>query len=265
MADAFYALGRGILGAFHPRMLLLTVMALSAAIAVWFFAVWQAIDPLLNWVHGWVMTDGQVPSSVNFASDLLGPWIKSMIVPLIVFFLLWPLVASTAVIVASVTVMPFVISHVARGSYPQLQRRGGSAFFASLWQAVKASAIFVFGWILTLPLWLVPGVALILPFVWTAYLLVAVMSFDCLTEHAARDEYKRLYAQHSGGAWVLGLACAILSVIPPFFILVPVISALAFTHYYLALLERQRESDRIIGPGGGNGHGDANIWEHASV
>jgi hypothetical protein len=251
VGDALIALGRGLLGAFHPRMLLLTLMALSAALMLWFLLVWQLVDPLLAWVHNWLMVDGQVPQAVTFVSDLLGPWVKTIIVPVIVFFIIWPLVASTAVIVASVTVMPFVISHVTRHYYPQLGRSGESGFFASAWQAIKASAIFVLGWILTLPLWLVPGVALVLPFIWTAYLLVAVMSFDCLIEHASREEFKHLYRTHSGGAWLLGLACAVLSVLPPLFILVPVISALAFTHYYLGLLVRLRESNKT--------------WQHESV
>ncbi|MCE2679588.1 MAG: EI24 domain-containing protein [Burkholderiales bacterium] len=244
MNSGLAALGRGFAGAFHPRMLLLTLMALSAAVALWFFAIWELVDPLLQWVHQFAFSDGQMPEVVNTLSGFGGAWIKSILVPVIVFFVLWPLVASTAVILASVIVMPFVISHVSKNRFPNLAKAGTGGFFGSLWQALKASLVFVVGWLVTLPLWLVPGVAFFLPFFWTAYLLVAVMSFDCLIEHASADEFKRIYKDSSGGAWWIGLACAALSVVPPLFLLVPVISALAFTHYYLEKLQALRENDR---------------------
>lgn len=245
MGSALFSLGRGLMGAFHPRMLLLTFMALAAAVSVWFFVVWQLIDPLLQWVHTQLMLDGQVSEPLEWVSSLVGFSIKGMLVPLVVFVILWPLVASTAVIVASVIVMPFAIAHIARSDFPQLARRGQSAILASIWQAVKASVVFLLGWILTLPLWLIPGAMFILPIFWTSYLLVAVMSFDCLTEHASRAEFRQLYDRHARSAWTIGLGCTLLSLIPLFFFLVPVISALAFTHYYFGHLTRLREQEGV--------------------
>ncbi len=240
MTDALGALGRAILSAFHPRMLLLTLLPLVGAIAIWTALTWFAVDPLLHWAHQWIMADGQVPEVVNSASDILGTWVKPLIVPFVVFVILWPLVASTAVALASIVVMPFVVAHVQSRGFEGLERRGNASMLHTVWIALKATVVFVIGWVITLPLWLIPGVGFFLPFVWTAYLLVAVMSFDSLAAHASREEFKRLYRENSRGAWLIGLACAILSVIPPFFLVVPVFSALAFTYFYFAKLREIR-------------------------
>jgi hypothetical protein len=85
-------------------------------------------------------------------------------------------------------------------------------------------------------------VAFFMPFIWTAYFLVAVMSYDCLLAHATPEEYKTLYQSNTQGAWFIGLMCAVLSVIPPLFLLMPVLSALAFSYFYLNKLEVLRRA-----------------------
>ena len=241
MGQAFLAMGRAILSAFHPRMLLLTLLPLAGAIAIWTVLTWFAVDPLLKWAHDWVMGSGQTPEVVQTATGLLGPWVKAIVVPAVVFLILWPVIASTAVALASMVVMPFVISHVQSRGFETLERRGNAGFWNTAWIALKATLIFIVGWLLTLPLWLIPGVGFVLPFIWTAYLLTAVMSFDCLAAHATKDESQRLYRKYSSGAWTIGIACAILSVIPPFFLLVPVFSALAYTYFYFDRLQEERQ------------------------
>ena len=65
--------------------------------------------------------------------------------------------------------LPRMMAIVAARDYPDLSRYGSAsaAFWGSLGNTVVAGAIFVVGWLLTLPLLLIPGVLLVLPLLWT--------------------------------------------------------------------------------------------------
>ena len=69
----------------------------------------------------------------------------------------------------------------------------------------------------------------------------AAMRVDAIVEHATPEERKRLIARHGGGFWTLGLICALLNLLPPAWIVLPVFSALVCAHYGLDALQRARQ------------------------
>ena len=104
---------------------------------------------------------------------------------------------------------------------------------------------FAAGWLLTLPLWLVPPMALILPVFWWAFAFSRMMRVDAIVEHASPAERRLLIQRHNGGFWVIGLICSLLNLLPPAWIILPVFSALVNAHYGLEALKRLRE-ERVI-------------------
>lgn len=236
---------KAALDSFRPRMLALTLVSVAAAVIFWLVILWLSIDPLWSLALSalsYIGFDMAVPAADEFF--LLGA-LKAVLVPLTVFGFLWPIVASSAVLLAGLYVTPPVVKYLSKRDFPELQEKGEAGTIAGLWVTLKAVVIFLIGWIVTLPLWLIPGMALVLPILLTAYLLIAVMRFDALVEHATKQEMKLIKKRDSSSAWLIGIVCAVLSFIPPILLIMPVMSALAFTHHYLGNLQNMRSSQVI--------------------
>ncbi|MBN9425424.1 MAG: EI24 domain-containing protein [Burkholderiales bacterium] len=111
---------------------------------------------------------------------------------------------------------------------------------ASLWNALLAVVVFSIGYLLTIPLWLVPPLALVVPWLWWSWLTARAMRFDSLVEHASADERRAVIGTRRREYFVLALLVTALNFIPPLFLITPVLSALAFAHYSLARLREAR-------------------------
>jgi CysZ protein len=250
MNDAFQVLLAALIDSFRPKMLMLTLVSVAAALIFWIVIIWLSVDPILSLAIStlsWMGFEMGIPSSEEF---FLLTWIKAILVPLTVFGLLWPIVAGSAVLLAGLYVTPTVVKYLSAKDFPHLARQGESGMVMSVWVTLKAVVIFLLGWIVTLPLWLIPGMAFVLPLLLTAYLLIAVMRFDALSEHATKAEFKQIKKRDSTPAWLIGISCAFLSFVPPILLIMPVLSALAFTRYYMQSLDelRKANSSQSSGP-----------------
>ena len=104
----------------------------------------------------------------------------------------WLLILSASYLVAmlltAIVVLPLLLNHLAAIDYPDLARQGSDSVVASTWNSVAAALLFIVGWLVTLPLWLIPGLALLLPLFWMAWLNRRTFTFDALAAHATSDE-----------------------------------------------------------------------------
>jgi CysZ protein len=240
--NPFAILIRAFFDAFRPQMLGLTLLALGLSIAAWIVMLWLFMGPLssfANYLLG-LVSAGDLALPLETDSAFLDIF-KSMLVMFLVFGVLWPIVASTAVMLASLYATPAVVSFLTKTDFPHLKEQGNASFFRGIWVAFKSVLVFLLLWVCTLPLWLIPGVALVLPILLTGYLLVSVMRFDVLSSHATVEEINRIAKRDGGAAWILGVVCAFLSFIPPIFLIMPVMSSLAFARHYFLALQHERE------------------------
>lgn len=243
--NAIEILFRALADSFRPRMLMLTLISVAAAVVFWIVVLWLAVDPLVNlsmWALSWLGFDMAAAAGSEFF--LLG-WLKALLVPLTVFGFLWPIVATSAVLLAGLYVTPPVVKYLSQRDFPNVAKQGDSSSIKGIWVTVKATLVFLVAWVVTLPLWLIPGMAFILPIVLTAYLLLEVMRFDAMADHATSKEIKLMKRRDSSSAWMIGLVCAFLSLIPPILLIMPVMSALAFTRFYMQQLDELRQSKTI--------------------
>lgn len=246
MNNAMSILFNALVDSFRPKMLMLTLASVAIASIFWLVLIWLSIDPLVNaamWVLSYLGLDFSA-EAVSTDAAFLG-WLKFILVPLAVFGLLWPIVATSAVLLAGLYVTPPVVNYLTDKEFQGIEKKGDSGMVMSLWVTLKAVVIFLVAWIVTLPLWLIPGMAFVLPVLLTAYLLMAVMRFDSLAGHATKQEIKEIRKRDSTSAWLIGLVCAFLSFIPPILLIMPVMSALAFTRHYMGALVQVRE-DKVI-------------------
>ena len=248
------ALARGVASQFTPRMLALLVLPFFVAVSFWILSAWFLWEPVTGWFQTIVFQgDGWMARGyrqvVPYGLGGLSTWIPN----LFALLLLVPIAIATALALIALLAMPMVIRHLGNRTYPDVVRRGSLALGANLWNVLKSIAIFVVGYLLTMPLWLIPPLALIVPWLWWGWLTARLMRFDSLVEHAAAGERERLIRSDRRTYMLLGLSVAVLNYIPPLFLVAPVLSALVFAHYSLS---RLRESRRFDSPASLEATGD---------
>jgi hypothetical protein len=146
----------------------------------------------------------------------------------------------TALMLVAVVALPLLINRIAARDYPDLVRHGENVFWGSLGNTLGAGAVFVVGGLASLPLLLIPGVILILPLAWAAWLNQRTFRFDALAEHATRSELKQLESEQRGNFLGAGIGTALMAHIPLLQILAPTYTAVVFVHLGLSALRRLR-------------------------
>ncbi len=235
------AFSRAVVSQLHPRMLAALVMPffvaiLGAILLLWFF--WTPLkEQIALWLTQWGVLSEQ-PDFWVLAAGLFA--LQFVIVPLLAAAALLPLAGIAGLIVSAVLVMPIVLAFVQNKQVQPLHKQGKFAFSYSVWNAVWVGVLFVVGWLLTLPLWLIAPLALVLPIFWWAFAFTRLLRVDSVVEHASPSERKILLARHNKEYWLMGGVLALLNLLPPAWIVLPVFSALVFAHFNLAALAELR-------------------------
>ena len=235
-------IGKALIRAFgsllHPRMLLLMVWPVIAALALWITLA------LLFWTQaaGWIGL--QLGQSATY-EWVITTWPLALVATHLVWILLAllmiPLVLITAVLIIGVFAMPMMAAHVAERAYPQLARKHGGTFAGSFWNGVAALLILALLAGLSLPLWVFPPLWPVLPVLMFGYFNQRVFRYDAWAEHANGWEMQTLIRRHRKDLFLLGVILALVGHIPLLGFFSPVYGGLTFIHYCLARLAQLRE------------------------
>ncbi len=214
---------------------------------VWVLLLWPAAVALLVWVGlalfllEWLVTSLVEVPPMTWLAGWGALWLAKLGAVLGGWLLVLAAAFVTAMLVAAIFVMPMLIEHLAASDYPELARLGKDSVSGAVWNSVSAVLLFAGGWLLTLPLWLIPGFALLLPILWMAWLTRRTFAYDALTVHATDDEWRVLRRQHSLPLLLLGVTLALLTHVPVLGLLTPSLAALAYVHYCLEALRGLRQ------------------------
>ena len=157
----------------------------------------------------------------------------------------WLLILSASYLVAmlltGIIVMPLLLKHLSVVDYPDLALLGKDSAIASAWNSVWAVVLFILGWLVTMPLWLVPGFGLVLPLFWMAWLNRRTFAYDALSVHATDSEWQALRRRLAMPLLMLGLLMALLVYVPFIGVFAPSLAGLGYIHYCLEALRRVRQ------------------------
>jgi CysZ protein len=167
-------------------------------------------------------------------------WLAVFLAYLGVWTAIFAVAYLTASLLAAIIILPLLLKHLSATEYRDVAAMGADSFTAATVNSVLASLVFVAGWVLSLPFWLIPGMSLVLPLLLMAWLNRRTFAYDALSMHATDDEWRRLHKEHRGPLFMLGLIMALLAHIPVVGLLAPALAALAFVHYGLEALRRSR-------------------------
>jgi uncharacterized protein involved in cysteine biosynthesis len=236
MTAIFLAFMRALRDLWQPRILVVMLLPMTGAIAVWGVLAWIFWGDWTSWLG---MLAGGTALARWFDSMGAG-WLMQSIAALGAIALLVPAVFITAALITELIAMPVIVKTVASTEYPGLGRRNGGSVTGSMLNAAAGIGLFCLLWMVTLPLWLTGFAAVLLPAPIAAYLNQRLFRYDALAEHASRDEYQALVRANRGRLYFLGLLLAVLYYVPVVNLAAPVITGLAYTHFCLGELERLR-------------------------
>ncbi len=236
MSPVFMALSAALRDFWQPRILVLALVPPLAAFAMWIGFVWWFADDWARLVTGWIAGTSWLGWVRDWGLSSIFVWGSGIGVAA----LMLPIVLITALLVTDLVAMPVIVPFVGRLHYPGLERRKGGTLAGSLWNAAFAVAVFAMLWVISLPLWFTGIGALVLPPLLAAFFNQRMFRYDALAEHASAAELVHVVRTSRDDLFLLGLLLSLLLYVPLINLTVPVLSALAFTHFCLARLAQLR-------------------------
>jgi hypothetical protein len=262
VADAFW---RAAAYCLHPRVIGLSLLPLLVAAALAFglgYFFWEAaVAGVRATLESWSL----VESFLKWLDSLGAAGFRSVLAPLLVLALAVPALVVLSLLLVALLMTPSMVDLVVQRRFPGLERKRGASFMGALSWSLGHTLLCLLALALTLPFWLLPPLALILPPVIWGWLGYKVFTFDVLAEHASAPERRQLLAEHRLPLLMLGLATGYLGAAPaaiwafgaitialaPVLIVVSVwlytlvfaFSSLWFAHYALAALQELRRRD----------------------
>jgi CysZ protein len=225
LAQAFKSL-------FSFRMIWLMVWPVLVSMIFW------SVLAVVFWtpITGWMTQLFSYMHLENWLNGIEPAWVAAGIHALLVLMAFVPLVMFGALLLTSIFAVPVMLKQVGQTHYPAMERRHGGTIAGSLANAFVGTIVYVGLWIVTLPAWLLGPVASIIPFVAAGYLNQRLFRYDALSEHANREELKKVIEENKGQMWALGILLGLVQFIPVLNFFAPVYTGLAFVHFCLAKL-----------------------------
>jgi hypothetical protein len=263
LIDSFW---RSAMYCLYPRVIGLSVFPLVLIVALSWLLGYFYWDSAVTLVRAWLDASSWLAVVWRWLEGVGLPELKTVVAPLLVIFSFTPLVVVASLLAVSFLMTPALTRMVAERRFAGLQRKHGGSLLASLWWTFFSMVLALGALVLTLPMWLVPPLALLLPaFIW-GWLTYRVMAFDVLAEFASAEERHTLMARHRMSFLGMGMITGLMGAAPSlvwasgalfaaaFVILVPVaiwiytlvfaFSSLWFAHFALAALQALRNEPR---------------------
>ncbi len=232
MAEVMQALARTLASLKSGRV---WVYVLIPAIFSLFLSIGLAISAL-----GWMVQEmmDYPPMSLLIGWGLV--WLANVLAYLGGWMAIFAVAYMSASLLAAIVIMPLLLKHLSATDYRDVAAMGKDSFVAATVNSVGAAIFFLLAWVLTIPLWLIPGFSLLVPLLLMAWLNRRTFAYDALSLHATAGEWQELRQRHKMPLFMLGLVMALLAHVPLVGLLVPALAALAFVHYGLEALRRSR-------------------------
>ncbi|ALT76338.1 hypothetical protein AT984_03080 [Paucibacter sp. KCTC 42545] len=271
LADAFW---RAAAYCLHPRVIAMSFLPLllsaTLALGLGYFFWADAVTGMRSTLESWQL----INSLLGWLDSVGASGLRSALAPLLVLAFALPVIVVLSLLLVALMMTPTLIKLVAERRFPMLEKKQGGTFWKSLAWSLVHSVLALFALLVSLPFWLIPPLALIVPPLIFGWLSYKVFAFDALAEHASAQECRQLMRAHKVPMMTLGLVTGFLGAAPaaiwafgvmavalaPLLVLVSIwlytlvfaFSTLWFIHYALNALQELRMS-RGQGVQGGQG------------
>lgn len=260
LVDSFWRAGMYCL---HPRVVALSLLPLVLMVALsWLLGYWYW-DVAITEVRTWLDASSWLDTVWLWLDEVGLSRLKTVVAPLIVIFGVTPLVIVGCLVLVSWLMAPALTRMVALRRFEDLQKKNGGSLLAGLAWTLWSTVLALGGLVLTLPMWLVPPLAMLVPALIWGWLTYRIMAFDVLAEFASAPERHALISRHRMSFLTMGVVTGLMGAAPSlvwasgvvfaaaFVILVPLaiwiytlvfaFAALWFAHFALGALHHLRQ------------------------
>jgi hypothetical protein len=271
MRAVLQAYGRALVAQLNGKMLLLSLIPFLLSVVLWGVLLWWGLQPLIDALHVQFVEHDWFKVSSGWLDGLGLDMFRTVIVPLLAMLLLLPLMIVTALIFIGVAAMPAIVRHVGMRQFPQLQKKHGGSLLGSLATSLGCFLVFLVVWLLALPLYAVPPVALLFQVALWGWLTYRVLAYDALADYASDDERRAILRTHRWPLLSIGIVSGAAGAIPgivwlggtvlsvvffPFlaaasiwlYVLIFIFTGLWFQYYCLEALRLLREQETSGAP-----------------
>lgn len=254
----------------HPRVIVLSVLPVvimgAASLGLGYYFWEDALKAVRSSLESYEL----VNAMLHWLEGVGLSGLRLVLAPALLLFLVIPVIVIVTLLFVALFMTPAMVTLVAARRFPQLARKKGGSWLASLAWSLGSTALAFLALLLSVPLWLVPPLILILPPLIWGWLTYRVMSYDALAEHASREERQQIFRDNQMPLLAIGVISGYLGAVPSLLwasgamfvamapILVPVaiwmytlvfaFSSLWFAHYTLAALEQLRRKNPALAP-----------------
>jgi hypothetical protein len=232
MADVMLALMRTLGSLRSGRIWAYVLGPALFSLLLWIVQAFWGLGLLVDWLLG------HPPMSLLVAWGVA--WLAHILAYIGGWMAIFACAYLTASLLAALLIMPLLLKHLSANEYRDVAPMGKDSFVAAAGNSIFAALLFIAGWLLTLPFWLIPGLSLVLPMLLMAWFNRRTFAYDALSMHATNDEWRAIRHQQKSPLFMLGLTMALLAHLPVIGLLVPALAALAFVHFSLESLRRSR-------------------------
>lgn len=220
---------------FEPKILIFVILTPIFSLLVWglvfFFFAWQWAMGLSDWlIHStafqWIVQ--------TMGMEVAG-YLPQVLAVLAIVLLFLPLTYFSTVILISIFGMPIIVRVLKNKYYGELQLVGASGL-GSIGNTIVHSLLFLLLFFVTLPLWLLPGMQIFVPILLTAAYNRRIFSYDSLGDFLSHKEIKNFQKKYRSDLLLLGIFIATLAYLPLASFIMPIMGAIAYTHYCLGQL-----------------------------
>jgi hypothetical protein len=214
MGAVLRAWGRAFLSQWHGKLLMMSVVPFLLALAVWAVLLYMGLQPLVDYLHALFTEHNLFATSSGMLRSLGLGALTTVVAPLIAMLMLLPLMILTALIFIGVVAMPVIGRHVGLRHYPQLEQRKGGSILGSIGVALGGMAIFMGLWIVTLPLYFFPPLAVLVQALLWGWLTTRVMVYDTLADYATTEERRQILSEHRWRLLIIGVVSGAAGALP---------------------------------------------------
>ena len=259
LSDAFW---RAAAYCLHPRVIVLSLAPLLIAAVSTFalgFFFWEpAVDAVRATLGSWHLID----MLLGWLDYIGAAGFRSVMAPILVLALALPVIVVLSLLLVALLMTPALVRLVARRRFVGLECKRGATLWQSVGWSLWHALLALLALAVSLPFWLIPPLALIVPPLIWGWLGYKVFGFDVLAEHASVAERRRLMREHKVPLLLMGVIIGYLGAAPAaiwaigviavamapilivasiwLYTLVFAFSTLWFAHYLLAALQVQR-------------------------
>lgn len=268
MRNILDALWRAVVYCVQPAVILLSLAPLIVVLlAVFAFAYWgwqPAVDAMQAWLQG-----GMLEAGTLRLMQWLGLAGQPRFLPvLLVLCLAIPALVMGSLLIVTWLSTPALVRLLALRRFPTLEKKHGGNILASAFWSIGYTVLALCALLVSLPLWLLPPLALLIPPLIWGWLVAKLLPYDVLADHASADERRTLFRRHRLELLVMGIITGLLGSAPSllfasgvitvalFIVLAPlaiwlytlifVFSTLWFGHFCLHALEQLRAENPVL-------------------